>query len=67
MKAIHEILGFTFYIQWDKKGEYGIDQHNHLWHDKKAPVPDNPEIIEIILDTYNEILKLKTKQDGQFI
>jgi hypothetical protein len=62
MQTEQNILGFTFYIFWDDKGEKGIDQNYNIWSDIKAPVPDNPEIMEIILDTYNDILKLQKEE-----
>lgn len=55
----HTILGFNFYIQWDEEGKQGIDQHWHIWHDRAAPVPENQEIINIILDTYNQIKEMQ--------
>ena len=54
----HEVLGFIFYIVWDKEGMKGVDQHCHIWYDRLQPIPANPEIIDIVLDTHNNILEL---------
>ena len=61
MKTEHTILGFSFYINWDAKGKIGIDQHGHLWVNQNSPEPETPELLNVILDTYNQLKELGRK------
>lgn len=55
-ETVHTILGFNFYITWD--GDEGVDQRGVKWTNRENPVPENQELVDIALDTYNKIMKM---------
>ncbi len=51
------IGGMNFYIIWKNEND-GYDQWGTKWINKKEPVCTNQEMVNICLDTYNNIMAL---------
>ena len=51
------ILGAEFYITWEND-KIGYDQRGIKWINKNNPQCTDERIVNICLDTYNDIMKL---------
>jgi hypothetical protein len=48
-----EICGFWYHIMWD--GNIGFDSMGGKWTNPEIPTPEDPELINRLLDAYNNV------------
>lgn len=48
-----EICGFWHHIMWD--GNIGFDSMGGKWTNPQRPTPEDPELINRLLDAYNDV------------
>lgn len=48
-----EICGFWYHIMWD--GNIGFDSMGGKWTNPQRPTPEDPELINRLLDAYNDV------------
>lgn len=48
-----EICGFWYHIMWE--GNIGFDSMGNKWTNPKRPTPENPDLINRLLDAYNDV------------
>jgi hypothetical protein len=48
-----EICGFWYYIMWN--GNIGFDSMGGKWTNPDRPTPEDPELVNRLLDAYNDV------------
>lgn len=49
-----EICGFWYHIMWD--GNIGHDSMGGKWTNPERPTPEDPELVNRLLDAYNDVM-----------